>query len=129
LGKISEIREKENIDILIESKTIDYLINLYRRCKSAIALFFKKSLINNLAEVLKKEFYSYPVKNTSLIIVTAILTNTVFSFLLKKEIGLLSWIIKGLLLFVGVTGLASDADWSTMRSNSIFFNLLFKKNK
>lgn len=74
----------------------------------------------SLTEDAKEQFVFSPVKMISAIIFTTVVVNTALSFILAKQIGLWGWLMRGLFLFVGISGLSCQADWSTVKKGSVF---------
>ena len=123
LEKIAEIEIKDII-VLNESKVVKWLINLYKKWSYKIIFYLKISRINYSVEQLKKKLHFLPVKTASIIIVTAILTNVIFSLLLRREISLLDWIIRGLLMFIGLAGLFCNSDYESIKETSWFMKYI-----
>lgn len=126
LGKITEIKEEENFAMVKSSLVIQWLIDLYKKWKLKIISYLNISTIYSFEEELKKEFNFFLIRTTSIVVVVAILTNTIFSLLLKKEIGLFGWIMRGLVLFVGLSGLSSQASWEDIKKTSFFLKRISK---
>jgi hypothetical protein len=118
LGSLTEIKEEENNVVLEESKVVRYLINSYKKFKLKVISCSGTSRIGSSLGEIIKGLYFFPIKNLSIIIGVAILTNTIFSLLLKKEIELFGWIIRGLVLFVGLSGLFCNATWEDIKKTS-----------
>lgn len=127
LGRISEIRQNDNTEILEKSKVLIFLIKLYKKWKYQLAYYLKISRSYALTEEFKKEYYFQAVKVTSTIVIIAVMTNIIFTILLRQRVELLGWFMRGLLLFVGICGLNSHLDWSTLRGTSISLKLFSKK--
>ncbi len=128
LGKITDLERQQDIAVLQESAVIRWLVNLYKIVKQRISIYLTYSRTNSLYLSLKKSFYFFPVKTISTIVISAVITNTALSIFLKREIGLLSFFMRLLLLFAGLSGLNSQADWPTAKENSLVLRTLFKKN-
>jgi hypothetical protein len=124
LGKISEINKENNSVILNNSRFIRWVLNLSNIWKYRILNYAKTSIILESVKEIKKEVYFSPVKISSIIIVTAILTNISFSILFNKEIGLLSWVIRTLLFFAGLAGLSSNATWEDVKKTNFILKYL-----
>lgn len=120
LEKITNTREEGNNMVFNESKVVRWWINLYRKRKQEVSFFLKISRTNSSVKELKKELNYLTVKNTSIIMVVAILTNIMLSILLKKQILLLGWIIRYLLLSMGISGLFCNATWKDIMRTSYF---------
>ena len=118
LGRITEIKEI-NLAVLDNSRAVRCLICFYKRWRDKIIHYSKTSSTVNLAEDTKEQFVLSPAKLISIIIVTAILVNVALSIILHKQIGLWGWLMRGLFLFAGVSGLFCQADWPTIKKSSI----------
>lgn len=123
LGRITEKKQTTTWG-LNNSQTIQYLINIYIRCKNWIIQSFISSSTFNLAKNIKKQLPFSPLKRISIIIVAAITVNVILSITLQKQIGLWGWLMRGLFLFVGVTGLFCKADWPAVKRSSIILRRL-----
>lgn len=126
LGRITEISDEDNSkEILENSGFAQWLLKICAGGKKRIMSYLKTSFTANCAAGLKNELYVLPVKTISLIVVTAILSDAAFYALLKnviqREIGLLGWIIRGMLLSAGLAGLLGKADLENLASASLFF--------
>lgn len=127
IGKISEIKKREDTKFLEISITLKWLNNFYKKSKTDFNIFLNNSKIHNSAIQLKEQFYSSPLKIISIIVIIAVVTNIILSILFKIRISLFGWVMRSLLLFGGFTGLNSGMDWVTVKSNSIILGLFFKK--
>ncbi len=95
---------------LDKSKIVKWLINSYKKLQYKTSPFLKTSIINSSIEELKKECHFFRIKTLGIIIVAAVLTNISVSIILKKEIGLFGWIIRGLFLSLGLISLSCAAN-------------------
>ncbi len=123
LGRITETKQISS-RILDNSKLVQHLFNSYKKWKEKIIQLLRFSSTAHLAEDTKKDFFSFPVRTISTILITAVTINVIFSLVLQKEISLWGWLIRGLFLLVAVSGLICKADWQTIKKNSIFFKKL-----
>lgn len=121
ITKIKQIRIKQiSPGALENSRIVQSLINFYKRWKDRIIRYLRASLTIMLAKDAEEQLYSSPVRTTSIIVVTVVVVNVLLTLVLLKPIGLLGWLARGLLLFVGISGLFCQADWPTVKSGSIF---------
>ncbi len=99
----------------IKSAIIDYPRNLMRKLKSYfIGSYMAASLMG-----IKRDFFMYPLKSGGVIVVVATVINLALSFILKKHIIVLSRILYGLVLFIGVSGLYSALTWDKIKKSSL----------
>ena len=129
LGRITEDRGEDNLKETLESSgLINCLFKVCNDCRKRVTDYLKTSLIVKHATGLKNEFYILPVKSGSIIIVTAVLCNLIFYALFKnfihKEIGLLGWVIQGLLFFAGLVGLFCAVSLEELKKSSLFLKWL-----
>lgn len=127
LGRITEIREEGNTALLDNSRTVQYLIYFYKRWRDKAIYYLNTSKTVDLTKENKQNFYLLPVKTLSIIVIIAVVTNVTLSIILRRDIGLWGWSMRGLVLFVGLGGLFCDADWSTLKNSSVIFKLVSKK--
>lgn len=129
LGGIAEIGEGDKLSQILEnSRFVRWLLGRCGDWRKRIAAYSKKSFTAHCAAGLGNMAYALPVKAASIIVVTAISSNIVFYALLKNvihiEIGLLGWIMRGMLLFVGLAGLFCEADLANLKSTSLFLHCI-----
>lgn len=124
LGRIAQIEARQNRRVLDNSKVIRWLISLYKKYKMRIIIYLKTSEINRSIMELKNDLYFSPLKIVGVFLVTTTLTNIILSFMLKKEILLFGWIVRGLLLCIGLIGLFSNANCEDLKKTSLFVNRL-----
>lgn len=127
LGRISEMKEKSHIAILEESKVLRFLIGLYKKWQYQIISYFRISKTDILIGEFKQEFTLVPIKSASLIIIMAILMDTIISISIKQKIALLGYFIRGLLLFAGFAGINSKADWPVVKNSSAILKLFSRR--
>jgi len=116
--------EECGLIILGNSKLISLALGLYRAGKSRLLNYAKTSLAVGFIKNIKKELYLSPIKNTSTIVMSAILTNIFFCIWVNKKTRLLDWIMQILLLFIGITGLLSLASWEDIKKTSFILKWL-----
>lgn len=121
LGRITEIKEEGSSVLLDNSRAVQYWIRIFRIGKNKIIYYLNTSKVAKLTKMMKGEFYSFPVKIISTIVVIAIIVNVVLSIILGRGITLWGWAMRGVLLLVGIGGLFCEADWQTVIGNSITF--------
>jgi len=127
LGRASEIKKRDATFIISESRVIGRIRDACNKLKKDFCFYFNASILNTLRGELKNEFYAYPLKAISSIIFVSTFANIFFTILLKKELTILGLIIRALLLFAGLAGLNSNADWRTIQNDSIILKLILKK--
>ena len=128
LGKITEI-ESVIPKALDNSWSVQYLTNFYKRWKDKITNYLKTSLTVGLVKDTKEELYFLPVRMIGIIVVVAIVVNVFLSLILQKQIGLWGWLLRGLFLFVAVSGLFCAATWSAVEKSSIFLRKIRRNGK
>lgn len=126
LERISDICKKENSRVLDKSELIRYLANIYVRHKQKIYAYGKNSGLGSLLKKTKKETALFPLNRVSIIIVAATLTHTVFSVIFKKDIELWNWIMRVLIIFIGLSGSFCRASWQEVKRTSYFLRYVFK---
>lgn len=124
LGKITEIGEEDNTEIIHNSKVAKWMIDSYNILKNIIANYSPSSIIMNSTLEVKKELHSSPVKAGGMILFTAILSNILLSLLLHKEIGLLGWIIRTVLLLAAFWGIFCGVGWEELKKTSWFIRYI-----
>lgn len=127
LGRASERRKKDITLIISESKLLKRIKDSYSKLKNSFSFYFSSSILNKPKEELKNYFDPYPFKAIGAIIIVATLTNILLTILLKKELTLLSWIIRALFLFAGLAGVNSYAAWPAILNEGIILKLIIRK--
>lgn len=110
--------DKNLSQIFNNSKFIKLLFNVYKTQKYNITNYSKTSTFVKLAEKLKKDLYLIPVRTIGIILITAILTNSLCSIVFNIEIKLLGWVMRVLFLFIGLISLFCDANWEDLKKTS-----------
>lgn len=119
LGRITETKQTTS-GILDNSRLIKYLFNFYKRGRNKIIPYLKASSTIDLAKNSKKDLYLTPVRILSIVTITATTVNVILSFALHKQISTWGWLMRGLFLFLAISGLFCKADWPTVKKNSAF---------
>ena len=127
LGRITEMGEEYNSEILDNSEVVKWIVNSYNVRKNRIVNYANSSIIVSSAIEIKKELYFFPVKTGGMIVFIAVLTNMLLSLLMHKEINLFGWGIRGVLLFVAYWGMFCEVGWGELKRTSLFA-MWVKKN-
>jgi len=120
LGKITEINREQNFAILETSNVMERL----RKLSNKILAYFQVSVIRSFMGKLNRKLYLFPIKTGSTIIIIVIITNITLSSLLKREIGLWGWFLRGMFIFIAGNGLSSQVSWEEVRKTSYFLRHL-----
>ena len=118
-GRIPETMQVSS-GILDNSKLVQILFNSYKKWKDRIIQLLQFSSTADLAEDTKKDLYSFPVMIISIIVIAAITSNVIVSFVLQKEISFWGWLSRGLFLAAAFFWLFCKEDWQTVKKNSFF---------
>lgn len=129
LGRASEIKEEKNAEFLDNSRTVGYWVSWLRIKKISLSFYSSLSKIVALIKEIVKEIYRSPLQAGSIIVISAIMVNAALSFLLKREIGLFGWVMRGIFLFVGINGFLCKTDWLILKNNSAILKLTRKSAK
>jgi len=124
LGRITELGQKYDSVILDNSRFVKLSMNLIKEYKYKMSNYLGTSAINISIMKLNNGFRQFSIKTTSKIMIVVILTNVIFSILLRNEINLLGWFMRGLLLFIAINGLYSDVAWEELIKTSYLINRL-----
>lgn len=123
LGRITETGPISS-GLLDNSKLVQYLLHSYKKWMSKIIQLHQSSSTADLAKDTKKNLFSYPVRIISMIGIIAITVNVIFSFVFRKEICLWGWLMRGLFFSLAVLGVFCQANWQSVKKNSIFLKKL-----
>lgn len=127
LGKVSEIGNSKNSAVLDASRFVSFWRGLYKQCKNNFLFYFKAGETAILLEETKKELYFQPVKAVSIVMLAAILTNTIFVISLHREVSLIGWFMRIFFFFVGIGGLFCKTDWQGLKKTSLVLNKWLKR--
>ena len=122
IGIMTDLEHKDRLVVLRESRGI----KIFKRCKEKITYYLITSKSYALEGLIRNKLCGYPLKSASIIIVMAVLVNMFFSILFKNTIGTMGLIMRGLLLFVGISTLFANTSWQAIEENSIILKLFFK---
>ncbi len=125
LGRVIENKKEDNLkEILENSRFVKRLLKTYDDWRKRVTDYLNTSLTVKHVIGVKRELYVSPVRTGSVIVVIAILSNIFFYALfgnsMQKEIRLFGWIIRGMLLFVGLAGLFCEVSLKNLKSSSLF---------
>lgn len=118
LGRITEARQRP-FAVLDNSRVMQYLISFYKKHKQKLVHYSKSSLLANVAKDTKEELKFSPARILGIIIITAVAINMLLSLVLQRQISLWGWLMRGLFLLTGASGLFCKADWPAVKKGSI----------
>lgn len=122
-GKFNQIENMgNNYSILDDSRAVLWLTKIYKIYKKNLIFYFRTSRFFELSEETKKEFYVSPVRNGSIIIFIAMLSNISFSIILNNPISLCGWFLRGLFIFTGLAGIFCNTGWEEIKKTSFILN-------
>lgn len=119
--RVTESKKGLIADAFFESRIAKSLNHTYKYWERKLINYSgssSPSLTIDLMKEAKREVFFLPVKTGSLIVVAAVLTNTILSFIFKKSINLYGWIIRLAFLSVGLGGLFCSVAWSDLKKTS-----------
>lgn len=76
---------------------------------------------------IKRELYGLPVKTGGIVLFTAVLSNMLLSLLLHKEIEVLGWSMRVLLLFVAFWVIFCKVGWEELKRTSLLIRHVEKR--
>jgi hypothetical protein len=120
-GRLTEINEDASRNFLQASKTTKIALDGMRNLNDRLIVFSTPSSLVTSIKSLKCDFFSKPLKVGGTIVITTITANLVLSIVLQRQITLWGGVMRGLLLFVGISGLFCNTDWSTLKTSSVLF--------
>lgn len=121
-GRLTEIEQDVSRNFFETSKATRIALNWMRNSKDALIAFSAPSTLVTSLRSLRYDFFSRSLKFGSITIITTVTVNVILSIILQKQISLWGWVMRGLLLFIGINGLFCNVDWSTLKRNSIFLS-------
>jgi len=118
LGKICEVGNLYKTETLCSSMVVRQMSRVLRGLRDNVTVYLKKSMLIDMAQEMKNALFLLPIKIGSLAIIITVLTNIFLSILLRKEIGLLGWVIRLSSLAVGLCALSCNVDWRDVKETS-----------
>lgn len=109
-----------NSSMLNNSIALNRTFNFYNRLKDKLLSYSNASKIVYSAIAFKKHLYFIPLKTSGTIVFAAALTNTLLYVLMRKEIGVLSWTMRAMLLFVAFRVMFCNVGWEELKRTSLF---------
>lgn len=123
-GRLTEIDEDISKNFLETSKATKIALNRMKNLKDKLIAFSDTSSSVTSTRSIKCDFFSKPLKVGGIIVITTIMTNLFLSIILQKQITLWGWVMRGILLFIGISGLFCNAGWPTIRNYSLILRKL-----
>lgn len=110
--------------ILDNSKIVRKLLNIYSGGINRITNCLKTSIFKNSITAIMQESYFSSPRIVGVILLSSVLANIFFSILLNKETGFWGWMVKLILLFLGIGSLYSDVDYKKVIETSFFIRYI-----
>lgn len=107
-----------------DSYAIRLLISFYKGCKNKITGCCRNSLTAVTIKETREETRASFVQLLGVVLLMAVITNLVLSFMLHKQISGIGWLARGLFLLVFIPGLFSKTNWPAVKNSSIFLKIL-----
>lgn len=126
VNRCIEAVEKGNPPILWNSRFARWIADSYKKLQKAMVGHLKKSLSEDCARSIKKEFSLSPLKAVGIILIFMVVVNLMLSVIFHHKLGTLGLIIRGILLMIAFVGLLCDADWATTKRSSVVLKILFR---
>lgn len=108
------------------SRSIQWIKNSYRKLKIILIGNSGTSLSGNLTKDIGREFGLSAVKSVSTVLIISIAVNFILILVFRKESNMKVSFILGASLVAGLLGLLCDADWETVKRESIVLRILFR---
>lgn len=119
-----------SMDIYQNSLIVRHLTAFYKKSADRVINYLRNGPMAAFLKDTKIQLRLFPVRTTSTVLVAAVAVNMLLLSVLGRQINLYGWLMRGLLLSVGIAGLSCKADWPTVKANSIilrFFHGLRKR--
>lgn len=128
--KFSSVGRLTNIDLYAlqnffeTSRIMKVTLNWAQDLYSKLTDFFIASSTFISTKGLKFNFLLQPTKVGGAIAILTIMINSILSFLLQKHITLWGWVIRGIFLFIGISGLFCNSGWQDLKKTSFILRRL-----
>tara|TARA_B100000315_G_scaffold258184_1_gene309442 strand:+ start:2880 stop:3425 length:546 start_codon:yes stop_codon:yes gene_type:complete len=119
IGKLTESKESQSIAFLESSVVIQNVLEKWKRISEKIVAYTERSLIVDLVGALSKSFTSAPLKIGGVVLLISVTVNSILILFWGQEVAPFGWIMRGILFFLGITGLFSDVEWKELENGSM----------
>ncbi len=126
---LGRITRPHNTTVLDNSKVLFWVANYYRKRKEGLVGYSRTSVMTESIRKVENEFFFLPIQFASIIVVIAIVVNIFLSLILRKEIALSGWLMRIVLLSIGLGGISCAVTWPDLRKASFILRKLDEKNK
>lgn len=117
-GRITEINEYENRDVLSHSVVVNKFMTIYERFIWKLSLYFKESKLSGLVEELSGNILESPLKTGGLIGIIAIAVNFTLIVVFEKEMYTFGAVFRAVLFLIALVCAFSHADWKSVKTGS-----------
>lgn len=125
-GRLTEIEPGISSDFFETSKIIKVVLSWMRNFKDKLTNVSTGSIFFASIIALKSDFSLKPLKAGGIIVIVAVTTNLVLAMILERQLSLVGWVVRGLLLFIGISGLFCNSDWEGIKRTSKINKILTK---
>ena len=123
-GRLTQIEDSKTRNYLETSKVVKIIVSCVIRVKrNANKILFVSKTKNILGE-LTDMFLRKPVNFLSIIVIIVILINVLLCVISGQPVDTLGWLLRGVLLCAGISGMFSSVDWQALKGSSIILRNL-----
>lgn len=121
IGRLTEMPEGgEDIswDILWGSRVFQYLAFRWNEAKEKVLISARQSRSEGLYSSIAESFFSKPLQTGGLVVLVAVIFNSLLIFMLGADVSLFGMIMRGILLLVSFFCLFCDSEWRDLEETS-----------
>lgn len=119
-GRITEVNENSNVDILGHSIVVKRVMKLFEELKDRLYLYFNESRLAGFTGVLSVNFENRPLKTGGLIVIIALAVNSILIAALGKEVNTFGIALRIALFLIAMACSFSNTDWHSVKESSFF---------
>ena len=121
------MRETQERDYLEGSLIFSFLRRFWGRIQLPLGRAWMRLRRSGWMSETIEGFRQSPLRAGGLVLIAAILTNLLLSWILGKEIPGFGWLFRGMLLLAGIAGLRCPGDWESIREGSALLRFFFPR--
>lgn len=126
LGKVSQSDNPtaiRNTPFFRNSLLLRTVSFFYSACRDRSSVYLRFSLVFGWLSGIKQGFYLFSFKFCGIIAVTTVLSNIILVYISANEISPWGWIIRILIIILGIAGMSSSVDWKEIKDSSFFLKI------
>ena len=121
--------DEQTRDFLKGSVIVQWFLCVQKRTRPRLRGWMERVVKWTGMKVLLSSFTIFPLRVFGVILTTAVATNFLALFILRKEMGLLGIGFRLILFLIGLASIRNTSSWNEVKEGSLFFRILEGRNK